>query len=98
MRKVFDNVAPQYDVMNDVMSGGLHRLWKDKFVSMLGPPPGIQHLDVAGGTGDIAFRVLREMRASSSSSGTVHVLDINEAMLREGQKRADKKGLSGVPC
>lgn len=96
MRGVFDNVAPKYDVMNDVMSGGLHRLWKDQFVAKLGPPGGIQHLDVAGGTGDIAFRVLREMRSYSNSSGSVCVLDINEAMLREGQKRADKKGLSGV--
>eukprot|EP00892_Ulva_mutabilis_P008162 jgi/Ulvmu1/5718/UM024_0070.1 len=95
VKKVFENVAPQYDVMNDVMSGGLHRVWKDHFVSKLCPPPGIQHLDVAGGTGDIAFRVLNEMRASGSLTGAVSVLDINEAMLTEGQKRADKKGLSG---
>lgn len=49
--QVFSSVAPKYDVMNDVMSGGLHRLWKDKFVAMLDPAPGIHHLDVAGGTG-----------------------------------------------
>jgi hypothetical protein len=49
--KVFSNVAPNYDTMNDVMSGGLHRLWKDRFVDMLGATPGIHHLDVAGGTG-----------------------------------------------
>jgi 2-methoxy-6-polyprenyl-1,4-benzoquinol methylase len=49
--QVFRNVAPKYDLMNDVMSGGMHRLWKDKLVSMLDPAPGIHHLDVAGGTG-----------------------------------------------
>ena len=96
VKKVFENVAPRYDVMNDVMSGGLHRLWKDTFVSKLAPPPGINHLDVAGGTGDVAFRVLQQMRSGGSSSGSVSVLDINEAMLKEGQKRADKKGLSGM--
>ena len=63
MGKVFSSVAPKYDVMNDVMSGGLHRLWKDKFVSMLDPAPGIHHLDVAGGTG-------AQLAASARSVGS----------------------------
>ncbi|CAI5482921.1 unnamed protein product [Closterium sp. Yama58-4] len=59
---VFSSVADKYDVMNDVMSGGLHRLWKDRLVRALHPFPHMHHLDVAGGTGDIAFRVLRAIR------------------------------------
>ena len=60
--QVFSNVAPSYDIMNDLMSGGLHRLWKDRFVESLAPFPGMRHLDVAGGTGDVAFRVFRAIR------------------------------------
>ena len=62
VNEVFSKVAERYDQMNDLMSGGLHRLWKDDFVAMLNPPRGqasFNHLDVAGGTGDIAFRILR---------------------------------------
>ncbi|CAN1168335.1 2-methoxy-6-polyprenyl-1,4-benzoquinol methylase, mitochondrial [Linum perenne] len=55
---VFTNVASNYDLMNDLMSGGLHRLWKERLVSKLNPFPGMKHLDVAGGTGDVAFRIL----------------------------------------
>ncbi|KXZ41514.1 hypothetical protein GPECTOR_421g282 [Gonium pectorale] len=62
--QVFSSVASSYDVMNDLMSGGLHRLWKDRLVESLRPFPGQQHLDVAGGTGDVAFRVLRAVRAA----------------------------------
>ena len=58
VRGVFERVAPSYDVMNDLMSAGVHRLWKDYFVSKVGVFAGMTHLDVAGGTGDIAFRVL----------------------------------------
>ncbi|CAN1285922.1 2-methoxy-6-polyprenyl-1,4-benzoquinol methylase, mitochondrial [Linum perenne] len=56
---VFTNVASNYDLMNDLMSGGLHRLWKERLVSKLNPFPGMKHLDVAGGTGDVAFRILK---------------------------------------
>ncbi|MEW5317542.1 MAG: hypothetical protein WDW38_008830 [Sanguina aurantia] len=62
--QVFSNVASSYDVMNDLMSGGMHRHWKDSLVEKLRPFPGMQHLDVAGGTGDVAMRVLRAIRAS----------------------------------
>ncbi|KAF8069583.1 COQ5 [Scenedesmus sp. PABB004] len=62
--RVFSNVASSYDLMNDLMSGGLHRLWKDRLVESLAPFPGQRHLDVAGGTGDVAFRVLRAIRAA----------------------------------
>ncbi|KAH7624514.1 hypothetical protein Ndes2526B_g00715 [Nannochloris sp. 'desiccata'] len=60
--QVFSSVAPSYDVMNDLMSGGLHRLWKDRLVESLAPFPGMKHLDVAGGTGDVAFRVYKTIR------------------------------------
>ncbi|GLC61073.1 2-hexaprenyl-6-methoxy-1,4-benzoquinone methyltransferase [Pleodorina starrii] len=62
--QVFSSVASSYDIMNDLMSGGLHRLWKDRLVESLRPFPGQEHLDVAGGTGDVAFRVLRAVRAA----------------------------------
>jgi demethylmenaquinone methyltransferase/2-methoxy-6-polyprenyl-1,4-benzoquinol methylase len=82
VRGVFDSVANRYDLMNDLMSGGLHRLWKNEMVSMLAPLPGMRILDVAGGTGDIAFRILK--RAACQ----VTVLDINQHMLNEGIDRA----------
>jgi len=65
---VFEKVAPSYDVMNDVMSGGVHRLWKDYLVSQVGVFPGMTHLDVAGGTGDVAFRVLRALRTAEAAA------------------------------
>lgn len=84
--------------MNDLMSGGLHRLWKDQLVRDLAPGAGQQHLDVAGGTGDIAFRVLRAVRLAeaavpASRPGAVTVVDINADMLAEGQRRAAAQGL-----
>lgn len=110
VRSVFSSVAPSYDVMNDLMSVGLHRLWKDRLVATLAPWPGQRHLDVAGGTGDVAFRVLRAIRAAEARAaspppqpGHVIVFDINAEMLREGQRRAggavpggDVSGLSWV--
>src|SRR5215467_14115066 len=57
VREVFSSVAGRYDLMNDLMSGGVHRLWKDAMVEWLNPQPGWRVLDVAGGTGDIAFRI-----------------------------------------
>ncbi|GEP02055.1 bifunctional demethylmenaquinone methyltransferase/2-methoxy-6-polyprenyl-1,4-benzoquinol methylase UbiE [Methylobacterium oxalidis] len=83
---VFRSVARRYDLMNDLMSAGLHRAWKAQLIAMLRPPQGrpFHHLDVAGGTGDIAFRSLE-----AGGPGThVTVLDINEAMLRVGAERA----------
>ena len=106
VRGVFERVAPSYDVMNDLMSAGVHRLWKDYFVSKVGAFAGMTHLDVAGGTGDIAFRVLRALQKAEKNAeldgqvldgktrGRVIVSDINPAMLREGIKRATQRGLS----
>lgn len=85
---VFSSVASSYDMMNDAMSLGIHRLWKNHFVEMLNPRGGIQCLDVAGGTGDIALRLLDHARTQHLDRETrVTVLDINPQMLIEGQKR-----------
>ncbi len=81
---VFSSVATRYDVMNDAMSLGVHRLWKDAMLDWLAPRPGAACLDVAGGTGDIAFRLLDRMKGG----GRVTVLDLTEAMLVESRKRA----------
>lgn len=81
---VFSNVASKYDIMNDVMSVGIHRLWKDAMMDWLAPRPGQQLLDVAGGTGDIAFRFLKR----APGAGAV-VLDMTEQMLIAGRKRAE---------
>ncbi len=89
---VFSSVAASYDVMNDAMSLGIHRLWKDHFVStVLDPRGGIRVLDVAGGTGDIALRILDHARERyGDRTLSVRVLDINADMLREGVKRSRK--------
>ncbi|RUW23897.1 bifunctional demethylmenaquinone methyltransferase/2-methoxy-6-polyprenyl-1,4-benzoquinol methylase UbiE [Mesorhizobium sp. M4B.F.Ca.ET.215.01.1.1] len=89
---VFHKVANRYDLMNDLMSGGLHRLWKDAMVTWLNPPkrPGWKVLDVAGGTGDIAFRIIE----ASDRHAHATVLDINGSMLDVGRDRAETKGLS----
>ncbi len=87
--EVFASVAAKYDVMNDLMSGGLHRLWKDEFVRMVRPRDGERILDMAGGTGDIAFR----MEAKGAS---VTVADINPAMLDVGIERAAKRGVTSM--
>ena len=90
--EVFDKVAPRYDLMNDLMSGGLHRVWKDILVTALNPPlteRPFSTLDVAGGTGDVAFRI-----AEAGGTGTrVTVCDINEDMLGVGRERARQRGL-----
>ncbi len=87
---VFRRVAQRYDVMNDLMSAGMHRLWKDAMIAWLNPPrrPGWRLLDVAGGTGDIAFRAYE----ASGRNAEVTVLDINGAMLDVGRERAQKRG------
>lgn len=85
---VFTNVASKYDLMNDAMSGGMHRLWKDRFVRRVKPRASDQILDMAGGTGDIAFRL-------AESGASITVADINPAMLEVGTKRAAERGLDG---
>ena len=90
VRGVFNSVASKYDIMNDVMSGGIHRLWKDAMMDWLAPRPGQKLLDVAGGTGDISFRFLKR-----AGSGHATVLDLTEPMLIEGRKRAEADQMSG---
>ncbi|HEX7782499.1 MAG TPA: class I SAM-dependent methyltransferase [Sphingobium sp.] len=88
VRGVFSNVASSYDLMNDAMSGGAHRLWKDQFVRRVKPRPGEAILDMAGGTGDIAFRM-------HARGANITVSDINPEMLAVGMERAKKKALTG---
>ena len=83
VRSVFDSVAPKYDVMNDLMSGGLHRLWKRYTITVANPQPGDQVLDIAGGTGDLSLAFSRKV----GPTGRVVHTDINESMLREGRNR-----------
>jgi demethylmenaquinone methyltransferase / 2-methoxy-6-polyprenyl-1,4-benzoquinol methylase len=94
VNEVFSKAAERYDQMNDLMSGGLHRFWKDDLVTLLNPPrksTPFEVLDVAGGTGDIAFRIVR-----ASGAGThVTVADISPEMVNEGKKRAQHEGLLG---
>jgi demethylmenaquinone methyltransferase / 2-methoxy-6-polyprenyl-1,4-benzoquinol methylase len=91
VREVFSSVARRYDLMNDLMSGGIHRLWKDAMVEWLDPRPGQRFLDVAGGTGDIAFRIADAARKRGGEAQVV-VCDINADMLNEGVARAEKRG------
>jgi demethylmenaquinone methyltransferase/2-methoxy-6-polyprenyl-1,4-benzoquinol methylase len=93
VNEVFSNVAGRYDLMNDLMSGGLHRLWKDDFVGTLAPPKSerpFHLLDVAGGTGDITLKALR----AGGPGTSVTLLDINPEMLEVGRKRVADAGLS----
>ncbi|KAJ2379691.1 hypothetical protein GGI05_006555, partial [Coemansia sp. RSA 2603] len=88
VRNVFSNVASSYDIMNDAMSLGIHRLWKDHFLRTMAPAPNTRLLDVAGGTGDIAQRFLEYQDAHGGSKGSsVHMVDINPEMLAEGERR-----------
>ncbi|GMN13996.1 class I SAM-dependent methyltransferase [Altererythrobacter sp. MTPC7] len=87
--EVFSNVAAKYDIMNDAMSGGMHRLWKDRFVRRVKPQPGEAILDMAGGTGDIAFRM-------AAKGADITVADINQEMLDVGVERAMDRGISGL--
>ena len=86
---VFSSVARRYDLMNDAMSGGMHRVWKDRFVRRVKPRAGEQFLDMAGGTGDIAFRLAR-------AGASVTVADINPEMLGVGMDRARQRGVEGL--
>jgi demethylmenaquinone methyltransferase/2-methoxy-6-polyprenyl-1,4-benzoquinol methylase len=93
VNEVFAKAAQRYDQMNDLMSAGLHRLWKDDFVNWLAPPKGgrdYRVLDVAGGTGDIAFRIAR----AGGSNTSITVADISPEMIAEGRNRAEHEGLS----
>ena len=87
--EVFSSVARRYDIMNDLMSGGMHRLWKDRFVNRVKPRGGEEILDMAGGTGDVAFRMARR-------GARVTVADINADMLAVGKERAEHRGLTGL--
>lgn len=89
VHEVFTNVASKYDIMNDVMSGGIHRVWKDAMMDWLAPRAGQRLLDVAGGTGDVSFRFLK--RAGSAEAV---VFDMTESMLVEGRKRAEAEAMS----
>lgn len=86
---VFTRVASRYDVMNDLMSGGVHRIWKDAMMDWLAPRDGQRLLDVAGGTGDIAFRFLRRAPGAQAV-----VFDMTQSMLDEGRKRAEAESLA----
>src|SRR5215510_306343 len=92
---IFHSVAGRYDLMNDLMSGGLHRAWKDALVTLVSPPKGARPfalLDVAGGTGDIAFRLVK-----AGGTGTrATVCDINNQMLEVGRARAHDLALDDV--
>lgn len=89
VRGVFTSVASRYDLMNDVMSAGIHRLWKDAMMDWLAPRPGQHLLDVAGGTGDIAFRFLARAPGARAT-----VLDLTQSMLDEGRRRAEAESMS----
>jgi len=86
---VFSSVARRYDLMNDLMSGGMHRLWKDRFVARVKPRSGEDILDMAGGTGDVAFRMAKR-------GSRVTVADINADMLEVGTQRAERRALTGL--
>ncbi len=94
VKRVFNNVASRYDIMNDLMSGGLHRLWKKQFVSRIPRNPTTNLLDVAGGTGDIT---LAYMESTSDLKTKATVYDINEAMLEKGRVKAfDKNNFKNI--
>lgn len=99
---VFKNVAPSYDLMNDVMSGGIHHLWKDAACARLNPQPGEIILDVAGGTGDIARRLAklarkagarRQARGYTVADADIRIIDYNEAMILAGREKSARQNL-----
>ncbi|XP_023941985.1 2-methoxy-6-polyprenyl-1,4-benzoquinol methylase, mitochondrial [Bicyclus anynana] len=101
VHQVFETVADKYDLMNDVMSLGVHRVWKDIFMMRLAPTPGTKLLDMAGGTGDISFRYLNYLKnkdlSASDKPSSVTVCDINQHMLDVGKARAERQGYSKEP-
>lgn len=88
VRGVFDSVADKYDLMNDLMSAGVHRLWKDRLIREIRPRPHYSYLDVAGGTGDIAFR----LRKAAGKDARITICDLDENMLNVGRDRAIDRG------
>lgn len=93
VHKVFEEVANSYDLMNDAMSMGIHRLWKDMFMEKLHPTQGTKLIDVAGGTGDIAFRYINYVKKfpkTDDKKSSVTILDINQHMLDVGKQRAER--------
>ncbi|MFQ5984082.1 MAG: class I SAM-dependent methyltransferase [Alphaproteobacteria bacterium] len=94
VRAVFDSVARRYDLMNDLMSGGIHRLWKGDLIAWLKPRPGMRLIDVAGGTGDVAFRFLAAVGGAAAGSRAI-VCDVNQQMIEAGRDRAIDRGLTG---
>ena len=89
VKEVFNNVSSKYDVMNDLMSVGIHRVWKNTLINWLAPKENQNLLDVAGGTGDIATRFLNQAK-----SGNATILDMTESMLQEGKKRITNSSYS----
>lgn len=95
VHKVFEEVSQSYDLMNDAMSLGIHRVWKDTFMEALSPTPGTKLLDMAGGTGDIAFRYLKYLNngrgtGSEMTRSALTISDINQHMLDVGKGRSEK--------
>src|SRR6201988_5483718 len=96
VRGVFESVAGRYDLMNDLMSGGIHRLWKAALIDWLRPRAGQQFIDVAGGTGDIAFRTMDRLGPEGIAAGSrIAVCDLTPAMLAVGRDRAIDRGAWG---
>ena len=100
---MFENVAEKYDLMNDLMSAGVHRAWKDYFIKKINPCHGKKLLDVAGGTGDIAMRYLnykkrRKIKSMMTEKNEIVVCDVNEAMLSVGKTKAEHLGISKGSC
>lgn len=96
VRAIFDDVAVRYDLMNDLMSVGIHRLWKLAMIDWLAPRPGARYLDVAGGTGDIALRILKRLASDDIQNlgdARITVVDASEPMLQTGRDRAVDAGV-----
>ncbi|CAK1590068.1 unnamed protein product [Parnassius mnemosyne] len=102
VHQVFETVAEKYDVMNDAMSLGIHRIWKDIFMHRLAPTHGTKLLDVAGGTGDISFRYINYLKnlgpPPESKQSSVTICDINQSMLDVGKLRAQRQGYTKESC
>jgi 2-methoxy-6-polyprenyl-1,4-benzoquinol methylase len=92
---VFNRVSQNYDLMNDAMSLGIHRAWKHHFITLLDPQQTTKLIDVAGGTGDIAFKFLHAIKRNAKYNGHVTVVDINPSMLEQGRLKAANLGITG---
>jgi ubiquinone/menaquinone biosynthesis methyltransferase len=94
VNEVFSEVAEKYDLMNDIMSFGVHRYWKQLLIERLNPYCGTKLLDTCGGTGDIAFEFIKQIKRNNDNLSKVVVCDINQKMLKVGQNRAQQLGLN----